>query len=101
GPEFIDRDLYKLFGHPKSSAPGKPASAFLLRAGKEVIDPVENWGGEYRYRVHRTLRRMAVRCDELGLQQNWQDEKVKIDLVACLTMLVVDKMLKDGFHITL
>ena len=44
---------------------------------------------------------MAARCDELGLQLNWQEEKVKTELVACLTMLVVDKMLKDGFHITL
>ena len=101
GPEFIDRDLYKLFGHPKRSAQRKPASAFLLRIGKEVIESVENWGGEYRYRIDRTLRRMATRCDELGLQLNWQEEKVKTELVACLTMLVVNKMLKDGFHITL
>ncbi len=101
GPEFIDRDLYKLFGHPKRGAQRKPASAFLLMVRKEVIESVEYWGGEYRYRVDRALRRMAVRCDELGLQLNWNDDKVKIELVACLTMMVVNKMLKDGFHITL
>jgi hypothetical protein len=101
GPEFIDRDLYKLFGHPKRGARRPPASAFLLRARKEVIESVENWGGEYRYRIDRTLRRMAVRCDELGLELSWNEDQVKIELVACLTMLVVNKMLKDGFHITL
>jgi len=101
GPEFIDRDLYKLFGHPKRTPTNEPASAFLLRIRKEVIESVENWGGEYRYRIDRTIHRMAARCDELGLQMNWKEDKVKIELVACLTMLVVDKMLKDGFHITL
>lgn len=101
GPEFIDRDLYKLFGHPKRGAHTRPAGAVLLRVRKEVIESVENWGGEYRYRIDRTLRRMATRCDELSLQMNWKEDKVKIELVACLTMLVVNKMLKDGFHITL
>ena len=76
-------------------------SAFLLRVRREVIESVENWGGEYRYRIDRTIRRMALRCDELGLQMNWKEDKVKIELVACLTMLVLDKMMKEGFHITL
>ncbi|MDH5444451.1 MAG: putative zinc-binding metallopeptidase [Gammaproteobacteria bacterium] len=101
GPEFIDRDLYKLFGHPKRSSSNEPASKFLLRVRKDVIESVEYWGGEYRFRIDRTIRNMARRCDELGLQLNWKEDKVKTELVACLTMLVVDKMLKDGFHITL
>ena len=101
GPEFIDRDLNKLFGHPKKTSVNEKASTFLLRARREVIESVENWGGEYRYRIDRTIRRMATRCDELGLQLNWKEEKVRIELVACLTMLVLDKMVKDGFHITL
>ena len=101
GPEFIDRDLYKLFGHPKRASRNEMASAFLLRVRREVIESVESWGGEYRYRIDRTIRRMAQRCDELGLQMNWKQDKVKIELVACLTMLVLDKMMKEGFHITL
>lgn len=101
GPEFIDRDLYKLFGHPKRTSTNESAASFLIRVRKEVIESVENWGGEYRYRIDRTIHRMATRCDELDLQMNWKEDKVKIELVACLTMLVVDKMLKDGFHITL
>lgn len=101
GPEFIDRDLYKLFGHPKRHSRNEAASRFLLRIRREVIESVENWGGEYRFRIDRTLRRMAARCDELGLQMNWKEDKVKIELTACLTALVIDKMIKDGFHITL
>ncbi|MDH5181991.1 MAG: putative zinc-binding metallopeptidase [Gammaproteobacteria bacterium] len=101
GPEFIDRDLYKLFGHPKRNSKGEPAAVFLLRVRKEVIESVEYWGGEYRFRIDRTIRNMAKRAAELGLQRNWKEDKVRIELVACLTMLVVDKMLKDGFHITL
>lgn len=101
GPEFMDRDLYKLFGHPVRSTHTKPAASFLLRVRKEVVESVEYWGGEYRYRIDRTVRQMATRCDALGLQMNWKEDKVKIELVACLTMLVVNKMLKDGFHVTL
>ena len=101
GPEFIDRDLYKLFGHPKRQFNGESAAAFLMRVRKDVIESVEYWGGEYRFRIDRTLRRMAARCDELSLQCYWKEDRVKTELVACLTMLVVDKMLKDGFHISL
>lgn len=101
GPEFIDRDLYKLFGQPKRTSKNEKASVFLMRTRKEVIESVENWSGEYRFRIDRTICRMATRCDELGLQMNGKDDKVKTELVACLTILVVDKMLKDGFHITL
>lgn len=101
GPEFIDRDLYKLFGHPKRNTRAELASKFLLRVRKDVIESVEYWGGEYRFRIDRTIRNMARRCDELGLQLNWKEEKVKTELVACLTMLVLDKMVKDGFHISL
>ena len=100
-PEFIDRDLFKLFGHPKPSTRHESAAAFLLRIRKEVIESVENWGGEYRYRINRTITHMATRSDELGLQRYWKEDKVKTELVACLTMLVVNKMFKDGFHITL
>ena len=101
GPEFIDRDLYKLFGHPKKASTAESASAFLLRTKKDIIESVENWGGEYRFRIDRTIRHMAKRCDQLGLQLYWKEEKVIIELVACLTMLVVNKMIKDGFHISL
>lgn len=101
GPEFIDRDLYKLFGHPKRRPGSESAAHFLLKVRKEVIESVEYWGGEYRFRIDRTIRRMAARCNELGLQRYWRADRVKTELTACLTMLVVDKMLKDGFHITL
>ncbi|MDH5407383.1 MAG: putative zinc-binding metallopeptidase [Gammaproteobacteria bacterium] len=101
GPEFIDRDLYKLFGHPKKGKQSPKASTFLMNVRKDVIESVEYWGGEYRYRIDRTIRNMARRADELELQLYWDADKVKTELVACLTMLVVDKMLKDGFHITL
>jgi hypothetical protein len=101
GPEFIDRDLYKLFGHPKHDARGKPAAEFLMRVRKDVIESVEYWGGEYRYRIDRTIRRMAARCNDLGLRLNWKEDKTKVELVACLTMMIVNKMVKDGFHITL
>ncbi len=101
GPEFIDRDLYKLFGHPKRNSRDKPASVFLLRVRKEVTESVEYWGGEYRYRIDRAIRRMAARCDDLGLRLYGKEDKVMVELVACLTMMIVNKMVKDGFHITL
>ncbi len=101
GPEFIDRDLYKLFGHPKKMSDKNKASVFLLHARKDIIKSVEYWGGEYRFRINRTICQMAARCDELGLQINDQEDRIKIELVACLTMLVTSKMLKNGFHITL
>ena len=77
------------------------ASHYIRRVRNDVMDVVERWTSEYRYRISEVLKDMVRRCDELGLRVARDDESMKPEMVACLTMLVMNKLHSGGFHISL
>jgi hypothetical protein len=99
-PEFFDIDLRKLFvlkdegGHEK-------ASRYIRRSQKEIMDVVERWTGEYKYRINEVLEDMIQRCRELDLYVGDNKDHLMPELTACLTMLVMNKLHSGGFHISL
>jgi len=99
-PEFFDIDLRKLFvaGEPGG---GEKASRYIRRAKKDIMDVVERWTGEYKYRINEALKDMIQRCDELDLRVGDNREALMPELTACLTMLVMNKLHSGGFHISL
>ena len=100
-PEFFDRDLRKLFSDAPEHARQERASHYIRRVRHDVIEVVERWTAEYRYRINEVLKDMVKRCDELGLRVVRDDESMKPEMVACLTMLVMNKLHSGGFHISL
>ncbi len=100
-PEFFDRDLRKLFSDAPEHARHEKASHYIRRVRNDVMDVVERWTSEYRYRISEVLKDMVKRCDELGLRVARDDESMKPEMVACLTMLVMNKLHSGGFHISL
>jgi len=100
-PEFFDRDLQKLFSCDPEHARNEKASRYIRRAGNDVIDVVENWTGEYKYRINEVLKEMARRCDKLGLRVAQQEQEMKLEIVAFLTMVVMHKLYSGGFRINL
>lgn len=99
-PEFFDIDLRKLFtikdegGHEK-------ASRYIRRTKKDIMNVVERWTGEYKYRINEVLNDMIQRCNELDLYVGENREHLMPELTACLTMLVMNKLHSGGFHISL
>jgi hypothetical protein len=100
-PEFFDRDLQKLFSCDPEHARHEKASRYIRRAGNDVIDVVENWTGEYKYRINEVLKEMARRCDKLGLRVAHEEQEMKLEIVAFLTMVVMHKLYSGGFRINL
>lgn len=100
-PEFFDRDLQKLFSSDPEHARNEKASRYIRRAGNDVIDVVENWTGEYKYRINEVLKEMSRRCDKLGLRVTHQEQEMKLEIVAFLTMVVMHKLYSGGFRINL
>jgi len=100
-PEFSDRDLQKLFSADPADAANEKASRFLRRVQREILDTVERWTAEYRYRVNEFLKEMARRCDKLQLRVGRDEPETKTELAAFLTATVMHKLYSGGFRIYL
>ncbi len=100
-PEFFDRDLRKLFSDAEEHQRNEKASRYIRRVRVEIIDIVSRWTSEYDYRINEVLKEMVDRCDELGLRTVRSEEEMKPEMAACLTMLVMNKLHSNGFHVSL
>ena len=100
-PEFFNLDLRKLFSDAPEFAHNEKASAYIKRVRNEIIEIVERWTGEYKYRINEVLNEMIQRSDVLKLKTTATDNAMKPEFTACLTMLVMNKLHSEGFHISL
>jgi hypothetical protein len=98
-PEFFDVDLRKLFGDAQSLPHGQKASRYLRSVAKPTLHIVERWTGEYKYRINEVLKDMIKRCDELGLRADFDAPELLSNLIACVTMVVMNKLHGGGFHL--
>lgn len=99
-PQFFEIDLRKLFVPHDPAVKSEKASRYIRRVKKDIIDVVERWTGEYKYRINEVLKDMIARADELNLRVDEMRPSLMPDLSACLTMLVMNKLHYEGFHIT-
>lgn len=101
GPEFADRDLLKLFSADPAHARNEKASRCIRRVRRDIIDVVERWTAEYKYRISKVLVGMEKRCDELDLRIARDEQTLKADMAALLTSVVLQKFYSGGFRIYL
>jgi len=99
-PEFFDVDLRRLFPDVHTLPQRVKASRYLRSAAKPAIKIVEKWTGEYKYRINEVVKDMTKRCDELGLFADPHDPDLLSNLIACLTMVVMNKLHSGGFHLS-
>jgi hypothetical protein len=100
-PEFSDHDLRKLFSCDPEHARNEKASRYIRRTAGTVMNVVGRWTGEYKYRINEVLKGMALCCDKLGLRVARDDQDMKQEIVAYLTMVIMNKLNNDGFRISL
>jgi hypothetical protein len=100
-PEYSDHDLQKLFSCDPEHARNEKASRYIRRTACTVTNVVGRWTGMYKYRVNEVLKDMALRCDKLGLRVTRDEQEMKQEIVAFLTMVIMNKLNSDGFRISL
>jgi hypothetical protein len=99
--EFYDHDLRTLFSAKEEHKKNEKASHYLRRIRMGTIGVVSRWTSEYNYRISEVLKDMVRRCDELDLHVVKDDEAMKLQVVACVTTLVMHKLHSGGFHVSL
>lgn len=97
---FYDRDLRRLFSDKPEHKANEKASRYIRRVRHEVMNIVSNWASEYNYRINEVLKEMTNRCDRLDLRVGQDEDKLKLQLVAYLTTLIMDQLHAGGFHVT-
>lgn len=100
-PEFFDRDLKRLFSSEPEHTRHEKASRYIRRVRKEVIDIVERWTSEYKYRINEVIKDMISRCDALGLRVAGDESDLKLEIVAFLAVVVMNKLHSGGYRISL
>ena len=100
-PQFFDQDLQKLFSNNLEYATNEKASRYLRRNRDDILDVVERWTGEYKYRINETLKEMVRLCDKFNLHVTLEDKEIKPEMVAFLTMVVMHKLYSGGYSINL
>ncbi|WP_455209442.1 putative zinc-binding metallopeptidase [Kaarinaea lacus] len=98
--EFFDIDLRRLFATHEEAPKSEKASHYIQSVQNPVIDIVQRWTGEYKYRISEVLLDMIKRCDELDLRISKTRKDMFPEMTACLTMLVMNKLHSGGFNIT-
>ncbi len=100
-PEFSDHDLQNLFSCDPEHVRNEKASRFIRRSAGGIMDVVVPWTGEYKYRINEVLKEMARRCDKLDLRVARDEQEMQLEIVAFLTMVVMNKLYSGGFRISL
>jgi hypothetical protein len=100
-PEFYDRHLLRLFSNDEQHRRNEPASLYIRRTCAEITEIVSRWTFEYRYRIDLVVREMMRRCDKLDLHVVRDDQRMKLDFVSCLTMIVMNYLHSGKFMVAL
>jgi len=98
--EFFDIDLRRLFLTHTEAPRATKASHYIRSVQKPLIEIVQRWTGEYKYRISEVLLDMIRRCDELDLRTDKKHKNLLSEISSCLTMLVMNKLHSGGFNIT-
>ncbi|MCI0505795.1 MAG: putative zinc-binding metallopeptidase [Gammaproteobacteria bacterium] len=97
---FFDIDLQRLFETSDEAPRAVKASHYIRGVQNPLMEIVQRWTGEYKYRINEVLHDMIKRCDELDLRAGKNHKNMFPEITSCLTMLVMSKLHSGGFNIT-
>jgi len=89
-PDFYDEDLKTLFRSDFSGG-GTSVGVFILRNRKQVINAVNQWTREPKYRINELLEDFAGRADELNLLSSRDNSELLAGLVSYTTSLIMNQ----------
>ncbi|HEX7124651.1 MAG TPA: hypothetical protein VF406_02600 [Thermodesulfobacteriota bacterium] len=96
-PDVYDADLTRIFA-PAPLTPGaEPASKFLRRRRRAIIDAVARFTGERKYTVDNLITKLAARCTTLKLYVGKDEAQTGFELAAFLSTLVTNYLLTGKF----
>jgi hypothetical protein len=89
-PDFYDADLRQIFqnGTPGSETAGR----FMRRNRQAIVSSIVHWTGQRKYTVNMLVRKLTLRCSELGLSAPADTARLSLELSAYLAALVTNHL---------
>ena len=88
-PDVYDTDLRAIFGGEPND---ESAARWLRRARKTLVPSIVRWTGEHKYTVDHLVRRLMMRCEQLGLMTPKNQTRLPLDLSAYVAALVTNHL---------
>lgn len=96
-PDLYDKDLRRLFPETAGQAGTMAAATYLKRNQKDIMNAVCAWTKERKYRVDQFLKRLIMRCHELGLAVSVEDQRVPLRVAAYIATSVMNYLFTGRF----
>lgn len=96
-PEFLDRDLKRLFTADFDDRSMPTAVSFIRGVRRQVRREVARWTGIYQYTIDRVLEEMIERCRLLELRLEAPTERTTVEFTVFLTVQTMN-YLHNGRH---
>ena len=88
-PDVYDVDLRAIFGGEPSE---ESAAHWLRRARKTVVPSIVRWTGEHKYTVDHLVRKLTMRCEQIGLMAPKNQARATMELSAYVAALVTNHL---------
>lgn len=99
-PDFYDRDLRALFGAATGDPAAMPATVFLRKHRRVLLNAVCEWTNENKYRVSKLLSRLSERCDAIGVAVKTDAPELPFRVAAYVATLVMTYLFTGKFKRT-
>lgn len=88
-PGFYNPGLERIFfKKPAIDDRSRKASLFLKRHRKHIINSVSMWSGQRKYDIDKLIRKLADRCDDLGLWLHRSEEETIFETTSFITAVM-------------
>jgi hypothetical protein len=87
-PDFYDADLRAIFNNSESGS--EPAASLMRRNQKSLVASIVRWTGQRKYTVDMLVRKLIIRCRELGLTVPQDQTRLSFELASYLAALVTN-----------
>jgi len=95
-PGFYDTALRQIFTITREDNTVCKASQFLRSQKRQIINSVSRWTGQRKYDIAGLIKKLAKRCDEMGLYLNRADTMFDITAfvtaVMCNSVQLIDRV---------
>ncbi len=88
-PGYYDPGLIRLFGR-RTGESAEPASRFLRRCRRAIVDSVAAWTGERKFDIDRLLKKLMRRSDALELSVTRGEAEMACELGAFVTAVMMN-----------
>jgi hypothetical protein len=91
-PGYYDGVLQRIF---RRDGDGEPATRFLRRNRKSIMDSVARWTGHRKYDIHELLAKLVKRCDALALRVGPHEQDALVDTAVLICAVASRTALVD------